>query len=522
MAKTTARGGKKKKKEFSFKFLNNFMLIQFALLLAICIFITMAISSRAKQNANDHLLAIGSERLNMVEAYVENAESTLNSYAKAPQLQKLLENPNDPDIVKAAQEYTTAFAEGLAGIEGLYVADWDSKTLVHSTLDTVGTVIRKDERLTSLQESLQEFGTKVYNTGIVVSPRTNKGVLSMYRAIYDNNGHAIGFAGFAIFTDDILQKMTNLKTPGLSKETTGYALIDCANLKYIFAYDAATGDDVVIPDVLNTINDVKGATEITADVYEYSLPQLGSFVGTYEYNPSRQWLMMLNAASSEVYSLRNAMHMFMGVFTILMVALMLLFSYLNRKQERVNQRLLNSIQQVKETKATLTSAMYNDILTDVGNRIKFAMDLDGIDGRNNPYYFAFFNLADFSNINTQFGNDSGDTLLVRTADTLKAKYEANNIYRTGSDEFVVVFPTSGGSPRQETIIDSVNETLRSLVQPETVQGIGTIYPKFRVAVIKKTLDIDSSVITVMKEMTKMKGEAVLGMIDFSDLSETAM
>jgi GGDEF domain-containing protein len=517
MAITTT---KKKKKEKSFKFLNRFMLVQFALVLALCVAITTMVAKRAQQNANDHLSAIGSERMIIVENYVENAEAILNSFAKAPQFQKLLENPTDETLLKEAQEFTSAYAEGLAGLEGLYICDWNTKTLTHSTLSMAKEkkVLREEEASrTQLQKSIEEAGTKVYNTGVIKSPNTLKYVLSMYKGIYDSKGHAIGFAGFAVDTEDLLTKLSNMRTPGL--ENSIYALLDCANVKYIFADDAETGADIVLPDILNTINDVKGKTEDVYDVYEYDVPTQGSMVGTYEYNARRQWMLLMNAPSKQVYSLRNGMYMFMGIFTGLMVALMILFTALNKKQERVNLKLLSSMEKVKETRASLTSAMYNDILTDVGNRIKFSIDIDGSDGRTNPYYFALFNLADFSNINTQFGNDSGDTLLVRTAEILKEKYEAANIYRTGSDEFVVVFPTSNGVPRQESIIDSVNETLRNLVQPETVQGVGTIYPKFRVAVIKKTNDIDTSVVTVMKEMTKMKGEAVLGMIDFSDLSE---
>jgi GGDEF domain-containing protein len=522
---TTARAGgkKKKKKEYSFKFLNRFMLIQFVLVLALCIFITVMVSNRAKENANNNIMTIRRERLQMVENFAKNAETILDSFSKAPEIQKFLENPSDSTLKKTVQEYNSAFAASIDGLEGLYVCDWNSKTLTHSTLSTVGKVIREGERLNDLHTHLTASGSDVYTSGMVLSPTTGAMVLSLYKAIPPSSGSGtpVGFVGFAVDTSSLREQLKEVKTEGM--DTAIYGLIDCSTEPptYIFADDADAGSPVVIPDVINTINDVRSGSVPNEDIYEYKLPGNPTFVGTYEYTSRRQWLLMFNAESREVYSLRNAMRMFMGVFTILMVALMALFTYLNRKQERVNERLLTSMEKVKETRASLNSAMYNDILTDVGNRIKFAIDIDGSDGRNNPYYFAMFNLIELSNINTQFGNDSGDSLLVRTANILKEKFEASTIYRTGSDEFVVVFQTVGGTPRQESIIDSVNDVLRNLVQPETIQGLGTIYPKYSVAVIKKTTDIDSSVITIMKEMTKMKGEAVLGMIDFSDLSETS-
>ena len=55
--------------------------------------------------------------------------------------------------------------------------------------------------------------------------------------------------------------------------------------------------------------------------------------------------------------------------------------------------------------------------------------------------------------------------------------------------------------------------------PQNIEGVGTLYPKYKVSVIKKNTGIDPSVITILKEMTNARGEAMIGMIDFSDLTE---
>jgi GGDEF domain-containing protein/preprotein translocase subunit SecG len=519
---TIAKKGGKKKKDYSFKFLNRFMLVQLVLILALCLFITNAISKRAKDSAKLHLQTLGVQRAEVVENYVANAESTLHSFAKAPQIRELLMCTNEKErkeLTQIVQDYTSAFAEGLEGLEGLYVCDWNSKTLTHSSLKTVGVVIREGDSLEGLRSSIMDAGKEIFNAGLLVSPNSGTSVISMYQGIYDDDGNPVGFAGFAINTNNLRDKLNSLETLGWS--SAFYSMIDCTQKVYVFDEDdeKLAGSEIVLPDLLRTIEEVRGVEEVVTDVYEFKMGPLDA-VGTYYYMPNRQWILMMNANRREVYNLVNAMIMFMVTFTALMVAMLTLFTYLNRKQERVNERLLSSIEKIKETKHSLTSAMYNDVLTDVGNRIRFSMDIDNIsDSQTNPYYFALFNIIDFSSINTSFGNDTGDTLLVRTADILKEKFDATTIYRTGSDEFVVVIKTENGIPRQEFILDDVNETLRKLVLPEDVPGVGTIYPKYRVAVVKKSSDIDTSVITVMKEMTKMKGEAMLGMIDFSDLSD---
>jgi diguanylate cyclase (GGDEF)-like protein len=518
MAKNAPKAGKKKK-DYSFKFLNRFMIIQLLLILALSVFITNAICSRAKVNAKEHLSALGNERAFVIEDFVSNAEATLNAFSKAPQILDVLENPNDAKAVKAAQDYNSAFAEGLTGLEGLYICDWDSKTLTHSTLATVGKVIRSGQSLSDLQLSIQSAGNEVYTLGVLVSPSSGNTVLSMYKGISDSEGHLKGFVGYAIETKALVNKLNEMKTPGVT--TSFYAMLDVPSKTYVFDQesDEAAGTPIAQEDLLRTCDEVKGKNEAVTDTYEYKAGPM-TVLGTYEYMPKRQWILLMNADKKEVYNLVNAMIMFMVVFIILQAAAMTMFSYLNRKQERVNERLLSSIDKIKETKHSLSSAMYNDVLTAVGNRVRFAMDMDNVtDSQNNPYYFAMFNIIDFSGINTQFGNDTGDTLLIRTADILKEKFDASSIYRTGSDEFVVVVKTESGNPRQEVVLDNVNEALRKLVLPEAVEGIGTLYPKYRVAVIKKNNEIDPTVITVMKEMTKMKGEAVLGMIDYSDLTE---
>jgi GGDEF domain-containing protein len=522
MASTAAKNGKKKK-EYSFKFLNNFMLIQLALILALCLFITNAISKRAKENAKEHLAALGSEHAVIIDDYVSNAETILQTFASSPQFVQILNKDMSGSAMEQqmnleiAQKYVTEYAAGIPGLEGLYVCDWDAKTILHSNTATVGKVIREGDRLSSLRASLLAVSATVYNDGILISPNSGKQVVSLYRGIFDMEGNPLGFAGLAVDTDALMEKLNNMKTPGLT--TAFFSLLDVQKNVYIFDAQEAAGTEITQPDLVKTCNDVRGKSESISGTYEYNAGNM-KVIGTYEYLPNRQWVLLMNANKREVYSLVNAMIMFMVVFTGLMAGMMSLFTYLNRKQARVNERLLSSIDKIKETKQSLSSAMYNDVLTDVGNRIKFSIDVSAVeDARTNPYYFALFNIIDFSSINTGFGNDAGDSLLSRTAEILKEKFKATDIYRTGSDEFVVMLKTENGAPRQEFVIDDVNECLRKLILPEEVPGVGTLYPKYRVAVIKKNSEIDTSVVTVMKEMTKIKGEAMLGMIDFSDLSD---
>ena len=499
------------------------MILQFVLMLALSLIITKQVSSSAREDATQKLVALAETRAVAVEEFVENAENKLQLFAISPVVKEVLKNKTDSAIIAKAQAFNTEFAAQMQGVEGLYIAGWDTYVFTHSVVNggSIGKTFRDGESLASLQDAISTQGTNVYVTGIVKSPTTEKMVLSMYRGIKDDDGSMIGFVGLALQTDILVEKLSAIKTPGLDHST--YTMIDVNKTVYVFDQENADnpGKALELPDLIRTCDEYRtGKNTDRTTSYEYALPGMGSFIGASVWLENRGWVLMMNDQKSEVYRLVYAMRTFLGIFSGLILVLMLIFTYLNKKQEKVNMKLVSSMEKFNQAKQSLNSAMFNDVLTDVGNRIKLATELSDVqDGKTNPYFFAMFNVMDFSSINTAFGSDTGDAILVRTADMLKKAFPKGSVYRTGSDEFVVMVRTADGNPRIDTMIADVEDALRMLIVPETIEGVGTLYPKYKVSVIKKNSTIDPSVVTILKEMTNMKGEAIVGMIDFSDLSE---
>ena len=510
----------RKKKNVTFNFLNRLMILQFVLMLALSLFITYKVNTHTKENATAQLSAIANERALIVSEFVDNAESKLRLFAVEPEIVQMMKNPGDRNAVIEGQHCTERFAPEITGLEGLYTATWNSKLLTHSSISAVGTVLRTDEDLAELQASISDNKDGVYNAGILVSPTTGHKVMSLYRGIYEGD-KPVGFVGLALDADVIMNKLSSIKAPGLENST--YTMMDVVKAAYIFDQDDPNnaGKPVVLPDLTRTCDEYRNGinTEIST-TYEYALPGMGSFVGASVWLPERQWILMMNDRSSEVYKLVYAMRWVLGIFSALILLLMILFTFLNKKQEQVNMKLIASVERMNQAKLSLNAAMFNDVLTEVGNRVKLTIALSDVtDGKTNPYYFAMFNLMDFSSINTAFGSDTGDEMLVRTANAIRDAFPNGNVYRTGSDEFVVMIRSENGSPRTDTMIADVDNLLRNLIAPQNIEGIGVMYPKYKVSVIKKNTGIDASVITILKEMTNARGEAMVGMIDFSDLTE---
>ena len=95
-----------------------------------------------------------------------------------------------------------------------------------------------------------------------------------------------------------------------------------------------------------------------------------------EENAAVEFLLMLDAPSKEVYAVERQLRIFMLIFAVLMIGLVLIFSYLNKKQEIANQKLYKQVERTEKTKESLNTAIFNDILTNVRNRTAFTMDLD--------------------------------------------------------------------------------------------------------------------------------------------------
>ena len=494
------------------------MIIQFVLMIILYLTVTRFISTRVTENAMKNLGAITDQRAQIVMDHVDNAESLLSSFSKSPEVMALLRDPSDADALKAGKEYTTAFAEDIKGLDGLYITDIKTRVLAQNENKALGKQCFTGDALVKFDNELSKAEKNIYTVGICESVSSGKQVITLFKTVFDTNGRAIGIVGMNLDTGVINSKLESIKTPGL--EHSFYSMIDVQQRVYVFDEDMSNaGQPVVLPDLVQQCDIYENATEAESTTYVFDLPT-GSYAGASNFMPDRHWLLMMNDEKKEVYSLAYTMRTFFITFCWIMIAMMVLFGFLNRKQQKVNRKLLASVEAVNETKKSLNTAMFGDILTNANNRVKLATDLSGItDGKTNPYYFAMFNIMEFSNINTAYGSDTGDSLLVRVTDTLKAAFPKGEVYRTGSDEFVVMIKSIGGLISTSDVLFGVDEALKQLLVPVNVNGLGQLFPKYKVAVIRKTSDIDASVITILKEMTNVKGEAMCGMIDFSDLSE---
>ena len=511
----------------SFSTLNLILVIQLVIMLGLSIFITLTVSSKTKQNAINHMNGITDERAHIIESYVENSEKTLSYFSKSQQIVDMFMNPDDGNYKSAAQAYTNAFAKDIEYNEGLWSGTLQTEVLTHSSFDPanpdtagiIGMVTRKDEdRRKQLIDALEAAGPDgVYNTGIIISPASGKQCLSMYKGVF-NNDKMVGFVGLGIYTEGLISTLDKVPVPGI--ENSFYTMVNVNTNKYIFNEDDKKVDQEIDNDeLLKLCEKYKGSKDAATDDYEYKKDGK-TYVSIYTYIPEYGWILTIDDTPAEVFALQRTMIIYLGIFGLVVLGLIIVFNFISKKQERINQKLVSTIAKANVTKKSLNTAMFKDVLTDVNNRISLTVDLQKAaeQKKTDPYYFAMFNICNFSGINSQYGTVAGDNLLARIGEVLKEHYEAENIYRTGSDEFVVKIPTAGGSPAKDEIMDRVNIAFRELQATVRIDKDTAIYPTFKVAVVKTKNNVDASVVSSMKDMTNKTGEATYGLIDFRDMT----
>ena len=528
-----AKAKKKEKKKGGIS-LNLVLIFQLIIMLGLVLTITNIISSRTRANSDAHLNMTTEERAQVILNYVEVSERQLKDFSRAAQVTELLEDPENEEKLQAAQKLARDFHLDIPYIEGLYISKWDTTVLVHSTMmGAIGKPTRSGDELILLQEAMKNSGKQVYNGGIMRSPASDKQVISMYKAVYDSLGKPIGLVGIGIETDGLittLDRISGANKNAADKEVKAkqaqsaltnafYYMIKADSGNILFnGQDKGKIDVPVEVDELKKLCDKYGATNTDATGKIEYTDGGKDYVASYVYIAKYDWLFTVNVAKSDIYSLTYAMRMFLGAFGAIIIVLTTVFFFINKRQERINQKLVSTIAKNAQTRQSLNTAMFKDVLTNANNRVSFSMDMEKSDvSADKPCYFMMFNILGFSEINTRYGNDAGDRLLVRTVETLNDIFPDRAVYRTGSDEFVVMIPTENGQPAPEQVLNDVNTAFRQLMVPEKIDNMGAIYPKFKIAVIKRSSAADTSVVSALKDMTNRTGEATYGMIDYREM-----
>ena len=169
-----------------------------------------------------------------------------------------------------------------------------------------------------------------------------------------------------------------------------------------------------------------------------------------------------------------------------------------RRQEKFRVEMNRQQKQNEVIKRTLNDSITNDLLTGVKNRAAFQLDTERIFiDRDETLLFGMVSINGLRTINETYGNDTGDTVISKTASYCKSISDAE-VYRTGSGEFVLV-KLSKNSP--ENIAAFKNE-MKNLMHQLTANyhstPTGNMPFPCSAIMAKKSKNVNAAVITIMK------------------------
>jgi len=275
-----------------------------SLVTAVCIFLLFLTASRSIMNtmwetAVENMETSLEDRAAVIEEYVDKAEKLLIAYGKAPVVAELLKNPEDTKAVSAAQSYTEHFFADLEGWEGIYIAEWNTHVLAHSNPNVVGITTREGDPLKQLQDSMTAAGL-IYNTGIIISPASQKLALSLYSPVYDTDGETIlGYVGGAQFADSLKALLDGLAVKGMDGARN--YMINTATSVHIFDEDESRMAQPIEDKMLLSVTAAVTGNGKSSGSLEYVSEDGEESIAVYKAMQKRGWAVVLSDSQSEIY-----------------------------------------------------------------------------------------------------------------------------------------------------------------------------------------------------------------------------
>ncbi len=299
------------------------LVMQTVIMGAMVLFVGNSITNNTKKSTTNNMETVVEERSRIIENYIQEMEGILTAYSRAGEIQDILKNPTDAAAQAAAQAYTEKFSADIHNLEGIYVSEWNTHVLAHTNAGVVGITTREGDPLKALQDAMLA-ADGVYNTGIIISPASGQQIVSMYRAVLDENGNPIGLVGGGVFTTGLIQLLDSLTMQGM--ENAEYCMVNAKTGQYIFCEnDELVGTDVQEEYLQVLCSSYAGQSQNDMGFREYQIDGQDN-IATYYYMANRGWLFIVSDDAAEIFAGTTSLKRIMMVFSVSALAVMLIIS----------------------------------------------------------------------------------------------------------------------------------------------------------------------------------------------------
>jgi len=304
--------------------------ITIAGMLLLWLIVSTNTASMVKGNITNQMTDAVEARAAIINDYVSSAEEYMAAFALSGEVRELLLNPDDPALLKRAQQYTEDFAAVKGIFEGLYIATPETYVLTHTSQGAIGITTREGDSLKTFQETILAQ-RQLTNLGIMKSPGTGSMILSMYAPIFEGQ-RCIGYVGAGVYASHLMDSLLNLGIKGLPDSE--YVFLNAENGVYLYHEDdALLNTETTDSGYLEIIQRVHTEGDTQASTYAYRDEDGRSQLVVYKYLKDRGWVFMVRDSAEEVYGAVPWVRFIVGVLCAGMAAAVVLITLLILRRE---------------------------------------------------------------------------------------------------------------------------------------------------------------------------------------------
>ncbi|NBJ88341.1 methyl-accepting chemotaxis protein [Acutalibacter sp. 1XD8-36] len=282
-------------------------------------------SATVQANITNQLTDAVESRAAIINSYVASTEEYVRAFALSGEVRELLQDPDNPELVKEAQTYTEDFASVKGVFEGLYIATPETHVLTHTSAGAIGMTTRSGDSLKEFQNTILAQ-QQLTNLGIMKSPGTGSMILSMYYPVFDGE-QCMGYVGAGVFASHLMDALLNLDIKGMPDSE--YAFLNVESGVYLYHQDE---------ELLNTETEDTGYQEILRRIREEGSTQAGTYsyrdgngqeqLVVYKYLKDRGWAFMVRENAANVFRAVTSIRIIVGVLCAIVAVIIVLITLL--------------------------------------------------------------------------------------------------------------------------------------------------------------------------------------------------
>ena len=287
-------------------------------------------AAMVKSDITNQMTDAVESRAAIIDDYVVSAEEYIAAFALGREVRDLLNDPEDPDLLRQAQKYTEDFAAVKGIFEGLYIATPETHVLTHTSQGAIGMTTRTGDSLKSFQSTILAQ-RQLTNLGIMKSPGTGSMILSMYYPIFEGQ-RCIGYVGAGVYASHLMDSLLNLNIKGLPNSE--YVFLNVDTGVYLYHKDEALlNTETTDPGYKEIIARIQADGSTQAGTHSYRDEDGGKQLVVYKYLKDRGWVFMVRDSASEVYGSVMAVRLIVGALCAVMAVAVIFITLLILRRE---------------------------------------------------------------------------------------------------------------------------------------------------------------------------------------------